>query len=221
MIKPIIDKHKKEKDKKSKKNKKNKEKNIKKEKYPMGWLNFGNICFDYANSQSAKSSKKVFDLAYFCYECARSSFPNPKEKSDYEFNFKDENSEKVFKNKIRRMNSIKKESWQDFVDFKELQQKINVVSKLHDSLLKINGNLISVEKSEKRWFIELKDLYKKNGDDLEELKTSELMDLHHEINGDLIKFMDSEQKRFSELYDLQLKINDLQLKIKVKKSEQK
>ena len=118
-------KKKEEKDKELKKLRKQKQELNEKDNYLIGWFNFGNICFDYANSQSFEDSKEVYDLAFFCYNYASNSFMN-REKLGYEFNFKDDNSEEAFKNNIKKMISDAhedKSSKNVFKDFKENEDK--------------------------------------------------------------------------------------------------
>ena len=147
-IKPFIKEYKKEMDeidnriekvKKSRKNKEEKDKELKKlldikmtneekNNYLVGWFNFGNICFDYANSQSFKDSKEVYDLAFFCYDSVISSLKN-QEKLGYEFNFK-EGSEETFKENIIKMTSqvpnvkSSKKIYDDFKKNEKKQEKI-------------------------------------------------------------------------------------------------
>ena len=119
--------------KKNKEGKLDKGIKLKKEKYPMGWFNLGNICFDYANSQSVGSTKKsqknakeAYELAYFCYKCAKNSISNSEENSDYVFKFKDKKNEQEFKNNVLRMISN--------CEIKILQQKIKDELKTFDEL---------------------------------------------------------------------------------------
>ena len=83
------------------KNNKRIDKSLKIEKNPIRWFNFGNICFDYANSQSDMGSNKAYDLAYSCYSYAIESF----KLNNFKFS-KDE--EKKFKKNVLRMASTKK-----------------------------------------------------------------------------------------------------------------
>ncbi|ADC47663.1 TPR repeat-containing protein [Methanobrevibacter ruminantium M1] len=130
----LIIKNLKLKDYKNEKEKKiNKGKKLKKEKYPIGWFNLGNICFDYANSQSVKTTVKAgnnamdaYELAYFCYKCAEDSISNQEENSKYEFNFKDTKNEQEFKNNVVRMISN--------CEIKILQQEIKGELKKLDKL---------------------------------------------------------------------------------------
>ena len=136
IIKPKIDKY-----------KKNKGKKLKKEKYPIGWFNFANICFDYTNSVSVddfvdsekahrkdeinkakkrfkKARKEAYELAYFCVDCAKSSLSNLEENPDYEFNFENRNTKEKFKNIVMLMSDSKK-IYEDLEKFKKLQEKID------------------------------------------------------------------------------------------------
>lgn len=151
LIEPNIDKY-----------KKNQGKKLKEEKYPIGWFNFGNICFNYANSVSAedfidpekvhkdgiekaretamkkakKARKDAFMLAYSSYDYANSSLSNLEENSKYEFNFKDECIEKDFKNNLSRMIDSRK-IYDDLDEFRKLQKKSNKdLSKLNQLLKK-------------------------------------------------------------------------------------
>ena len=78
-----------------------------KDKYPIRWFNFGNIYFDYANSQSCDNVKKTFDFATFCYNNAKRIVSEKKSKSDsksnYKFNFNDEKSKEDFENNVQMM----------------------------------------------------------------------------------------------------------------------
>ena len=75
-----------------------------KDKYPIRWFNFGNIYFDYANSQSGYESKEALNSASLCYKYAKRIVSEKKfrheHKSNYTFNFKDGMSKKDFENNI-------------------------------------------------------------------------------------------------------------------------
>ena len=78
-----------------------------KDKYPILWFNFGNICFDYANSQSGTNASNALKLANFCYKNAKNIVSEKKSKSksksNYKFNFKDEKSKEDFENDVQMM----------------------------------------------------------------------------------------------------------------------
>ena len=143
-----IDDYKKKKEKRQKESKRT-EQVEEKEKYPIGWFNFGNICFDYANSQfvkSKKAKKEAYELAYFCYDCAKSSISNLEEKSGYEFNFKDKNSEEDFKNNVSRMIDSRK-IYDDLEKFNKLLKIKGDLSKLEELQLEINEDLSELKNS--------------------------------------------------------------------------
>ena len=107
-------------------------------KNPIRWFNFGNICFDYANSKSGKKSEEAYNLAFLCYDWAVVS-----SKLDV-FKFSEEEKKEFAKN-VKWMISSKK-IYEHLKGFKE--------SKLEE----IPKNLDTLNSKQKTIFHDLSDI---------------------------------------------------------------